>query len=68
MAGCSHRHPSGGDEGGHEPPSVDAGETTDKGHISERAGLERRAADVGRMHPEPLDAAIIVPTGADNRS
>jgi feruloyl-CoA synthase len=33
-----------------EPPSLDAGEITDKGYINQRAVLARRAADVARLH------------------
>ena len=33
-----------------EPPSVDHNEITDKGYINQRAVLERRADDVGRLH------------------
>jgi feruloyl-CoA synthase len=32
------------------PPSIDAGEITDKGYINQRAVLERRAAHVDRLH------------------
>jgi feruloyl-CoA synthase len=42
-----------------EPPSIDAGEITDKGYINQRAVLERRAALVGRLHAQPGDAAVI---------
>jgi feruloyl-CoA synthase len=33
-----------------EPPSIDAGEITDKGYVNQRAVLERRAALVERLH------------------
>ena len=33
-----------------EPPSIDAGEITDKGYINQRAVLERRAALVERLY------------------
>ncbi len=33
-----------------EPPSIDAGEITDKGYINQRAVLERRAALVNQLH------------------
>lgn len=33
-----------------EPPSLDAGEITDKGYINQRAVLARRAAEVVRLH------------------
>ena len=42
-----------------EPPSIDAGEITDKGYINQRAVLERRAALVERLHAQPGDAAVI---------
>jgi len=43
------------------PPSLDAGEITDKGYINQRACLRCRAADVERLYaPEP-EAAIITP-------
>ncbi|UGS35562.1 feruloyl-CoA synthase [Capillimicrobium parvum] len=44
-----------------EPPSIDAGEITDKGYINQRIVLERRADHVARLYAEPLDAAVIVP-------
>jgi feruloyl-CoA synthase len=43
-----------------EPPSIDAGEITDKGYINQRAVLERRAAIVDKLYAEPLDPSIIV--------
>ncbi|WP_431109431.1 feruloyl-CoA synthase [Variovorax paradoxus] len=33
-----------------EPPSLDAGEITDKGYVNQRAVLTRRAAEVARLH------------------
>jgi feruloyl-CoA synthase len=33
-----------------EPPSIDAGEITDKGYLNQRAVLARRAADVARLY------------------
>ena len=35
-----------------EPPSIDAGEITDKGYINQRAVLERRAALVEKLHSD----------------
>jgi feruloyl-CoA synthase len=35
-----------------EPPSVDAGEITDKGYINQRAVLARRATDVARLYAD----------------
>ena len=43
-----------------EPPSIDAGEITDKGYINQRAVLERRAAIVERLYAEPVDPAVIL--------
>jgi feruloyl-CoA synthase len=42
-----------------EPPSVDAGEITDKGYVNQRAVLERRAAEVAALHAEPADPRVI---------
>jgi feruloyl-CoA synthase len=43
-----------------EPPSVDAGEITDKGYINQRAVLARRAAEVARLYAgDAADAGII---------
>ena len=36
-----------------EPPSLDAGEATDKGSINQRAVLNRRAALVDELYAEP---------------
>jgi feruloyl-CoA synthase len=35
-----------------EPPSLDAGEITDKGYVNQRAVLARRTADVERLFGE----------------
>ena len=43
-----------------EPPSIDAGEITDKGYINQRAVLERRAASVERLYAQPCDDSVIV--------
>jgi feruloyl-CoA synthase len=44
-----------------DPPSLDAGEITDKGYLNQRACLACRAEDVARLYmPEP-DAAVITP-------
>jgi len=40
-----------------EPPSIDAGEITDKGYLNQRAVLERRAAMVERLYAD--DAEVI---------
>jgi feruloyl-CoA synthase len=42
------------------PPSIDAGEITDKGSINQRAVLNNRAALVERLYAEPPDPSIIV--------
>jgi feruloyl-CoA synthase len=45
-----------------EPPSLDAGEITDKGYINQRAVLARRAAEVARLHARaPGDAQVVRP-------
>jgi feruloyl-CoA synthase len=45
-----------------EPPSLDAGEITDKGYINQRAVLTRRAAEVARLHARaPGDAQVVRP-------
>jgi feruloyl-CoA synthase len=41
-----------------EPPSIDAGEITDKGYINQRAVLDRRAALVEALHSEKSDAIV----------
>jgi feruloyl-CoA synthase len=38
-----------------EPPSIDAGEITDKGYLNQRAVRERRAADVARLYADDRD-------------
>ena len=43
-----------------EPPSIDAGETTDKGYLNQRAVLDRRAADVERLHADPPGEEVVV--------
>jgi feruloyl-CoA synthase len=43
-----------------DPPSIDAGEITDKGYINQRCALERRAAMVERLYAEPPDPDVIV--------
>jgi feruloyl-CoA synthase len=45
------------------PPSLDAGEITDKGYLNQRRALECRAAEVARLYAEPIDPAVI--SGAD---
>ena len=43
-----------------DPPSIDAGEITDKGYLNQRATLERRAAAVERLYVEPPPADVLV--------
>jgi feruloyl-CoA synthase len=43
-----------------EPPSIDAGEITDKGYINQRAVLERRAAQVEQLHARRPGPAVIL--------
>jgi feruloyl-CoA synthase len=45
-----------------EPPSVDAGEITDKGYVNQRAVQARRADAVLRLYNEPYDAQVIHPS------
>jgi feruloyl-CoA synthase len=42
-----------------EPPSLDAGEATDKGSINQRAVLTRRAALVEELYAKPMSARVI---------
>jgi feruloyl-CoA synthase len=45
-----------------EPPSLDAGEITDKGYINQRVCIERRAGDIARLYSaEPSAEVIIAP-------
>ena len=43
-----------------EPPSIDAGEITDKGYLNQRAVLNRRAALVARLHGESAATDVAV--------
>jgi feruloyl-CoA synthase len=43
------------------PPSLDAGEITDKGYLNQRRCLECRAADVARLYADPPDPEVIRP-------
>ncbi len=43
-----------------EPPSIDAGEITDKGYVNQRATLERRAAQVAALYAEPPGDGVVV--------
>ena len=42
-----------------EPPSIDAGEITDKGYINQRAVRTRRADLVGRLYTQAADKDVI---------
>lgn len=42
-----------------EPPSMDAGEVTDKGYVNQRAALARRSADVEALYAEPPGSDVI---------
>ena len=42
-----------------EPPSIDAGEITDKGYLNQRAVLERRDLLVRKLYS--ADDAVIIP-------
>jgi feruloyl-CoA synthase len=41
------------------PPSLDAGEMTDKGSINQRAVLKNRAALVDELYATPLSSRVI---------
>jgi feruloyl-CoA synthase len=43
------------------PPSLDAGEITDKGYLNQRRCLECRAAEVARLYADPPDPEVIRP-------
>jgi feruloyl-CoA synthase len=43
-----------------EPPSIDAGEITDKGYVNQRATLERRAKVVEGLYADPAGDGVIV--------
>lgn len=47
------------------PPSLDAGEITDKGSINQRAVLARRAARVEALYAAPPDAEVIFAAEAE---
>src|SRR5262249_31643409 len=48
-----------------EPPSLDAGEMTDKGSINQRAVLERRADLVAELYaPEPSPRVLVIDEGS----
>ena len=43
-----------------EPPSIDAGEITDKGYVNQRATLERRHELVTRLYAHPPGDGVVV--------
>ena len=43
-----------------EPPSIDAGEITDKGYVNQRATLERRHAQVESLYANPPAPGVVV--------
>jgi feruloyl-CoA synthase len=43
------------------PPSLDAGEITDKGYLNQRRCVDCRAADVARLYADPPDESVISP-------
>lgn len=49
-----------------DPPSLDAGEMTDKGSINQRAVLEHRAALVDALYARPKPAQVLAIQKADN--
>lgn len=42
-----------------EPPSIDAGEITDKGYVNQRCVIDRRSALVDALYADPAPAGII---------
>jgi len=42
-----------------EPPSIDAGEITDKGYVNQRLVIDRRADLVSRIYAEPLADGVV---------
>jgi feruloyl-CoA synthase len=47
-----------------EPPSLDAGEITDKGYVNQRAVLTRRAELVKALYADPPGAGVVVVPGS----
>jgi len=43
-----------------EPPSIDAGEITDKGYVNQRLALDRRKPQVDALHANPPGAGVVV--------
>ena len=44
-----------------DPPSLDAGEITDKGYLNQRRTLVCRSAEVARLYADPPDPEVILP-------
>jgi feruloyl-CoA synthase len=42
------------------PPSLDAGEMTDKGNISQRIAIERRSDAIAMLYREPPPPPVVV--------
>ena len=42
-----------------EPPSIDAGEITDKGYVNQRATLERRSALVDSLYSDDVPGHVV---------
>jgi feruloyl-CoA synthase len=42
-----------------EPPSIDAGEITDKGYVNQRAVLQRRSALVEALYQDSGSALVV---------
>jgi feruloyl-CoA synthase len=47
-----------------EPPSLDAGEITDKGSLNQRAVLSRRSALIDRLYDDPARHCVMAEAGA----
>jgi feruloyl-CoA synthase len=47
-----------------QPPSLDAGEITDKGYLNQRRTLECRSADVARLYADPADPVVVSASAA----
>jgi feruloyl-CoA synthase len=50
-----------------EPPTVDAGEITDKGYVNQRAVLTRRAGLVEKLYRNPVDPSVITLSRSDGQ-
>ena len=44
-----------------DPPSLDAGEITDKGYINQRACRGRRTAEIARLYASEPGPGVIAP-------